>query len=134
MNSVHLIGNLTRDPDRRATGNGKTATELGIAVSSTFKNEDGTYKTDFFDVMVYGKTAENCLRFLSKGKKVAIEAKLSDVHYKDQSNKPRRLLMIIANSVEFLSPSGNVSAQAAAPAEVTPDMFQDINEEDIPFN
>lgn len=133
MNSVHLIGNLTRDPDRRATGNGKTATELGIAVSSTFKNEDGTYKTDFFDVMVYGKTAENCLRFLSKGKKVAIEARLSDVHYKDQSNKPRRLLMIIANNVEFLSPSGNVSAPAAQ-SEVTPDMFQDVSEDDIPFD
>lgn len=134
MNSVHLIGNLTRDPERRVSGKGNTVAELGIAVPSTFKNEDGTYKTDFFDVMVYGKTAENCLRFLSKGKKVAIEARLSDVHFTDHSGKARRLLMIIANSVEFLSPSGNVSAQAAAPAEVTPDMFQDVSEEDIPFN
>ena len=132
MNSVHLIGNLTRDPERRVSGKGNTVAELGIAVPSTFKNEDGTYKTDFFDVMVYGKTAENCLRFLSKGKKVAIEASLSDVHYKDQSNKPRRLLRIIANNVEFLSPRGSGTAQAEEP--VTADMFQDVSEEDIPFN
>ena len=131
MNSVHLIGNLTRDPERRGFPDGGSMAEISIAVPSPAKDADGNYKTDFFDISVYGSAAENCMRYLMKGKKVCIDGYLRHDRWTDSSGKNRTILRICTNKVEFLSPRGSGAAQST---EVTVDTLEDVTTDDIPFD
>lgn len=125
MNIVIMTGNLTSDPERRAFASGGEMAVLPLAVSSSSKDQDGNYKTNFFDVEVFGKAAENCIRYLRKGKKVLITGELRDERWTDpKNNQQRRFLKIRAYKVEFLSPKDNV----------TVDTLEDVTTDDIPFD
>jgi single-strand DNA-binding protein len=104
INRVVLTGNLTRDPELMATGNGVTVCKLGIAVNTRRKNSstgDWEEKPNFFRVTVFGKQAENCHSFLKKGRPVAIDGRLEWSQYEREGQK-RESIDIIADSVQFL--------------------------------
>lgn len=98
MNKVELIGNLTKDVELHETQNGKKVTTLNIAVNG-YNNT-----TDFFTVNVWNAQAENCAKYLSKGKKVAIVGELHNRSFEDKDGNKRTVCEITANEVEFLSP------------------------------
>jgi single-strand DNA-binding protein len=104
INRVVLTGNLTRDPELAATGNGVTFCKLGIAVNTRRKNNstgDWEEKPNFFRVTVFGRQAESCERYLKKGRPVAIDGRLEWSQYERDGQK-RESIDIIADNVQFL--------------------------------
>jgi single-strand DNA-binding protein len=105
INVVVLTGNLTRDPELRSLSSGTSVCSLRIAVNTRRKdNQTGewTDKPNFFDVTVWGAQGENCARYLSKGRPVAIDGRLEWREWEDQQGNKRQSVEIIANSVQFL--------------------------------
>ena len=100
MNKVFLIGNLTRDPERAETPSGVAVCKFSIAV-----NRFGGEETDFFNITAWRTTAENCGKYLAKGRKVAIIGSLQNRSYEDRDGVKRNVTDIIAQEVQFLTPT-----------------------------
>jgi single-strand DNA-binding protein len=104
INRVVLTGNLTREPELRSTGGGLAVCKLGLAVNTRRKNgQTGQWeeKPNFFRVTVFGAQAENCQKYLSKGRPVAIDGRLEWSQYEREGQKIESI-DIIADSVQFL--------------------------------
>ena len=140
MNKVVLMGRLTRDPELRQTESGKNVTNFTVAVRRPFKAEE----TDFFPVVVWGKQAESCAKYLSKGRKVGVSGFLYSREYKTSDGTPRRVMEICAEDVEFLSynePDEQKPAKVKPTLKPTDDDLPDFNEpnqtsiddNDLPF-
>lgn len=102
-NIVVLCGNLTRDPEVRQIPSGMSVADLGLAINESYKNKAGELveTTCFVDVVVWGKTAENCGQYLRKGAPILVEGKLQlDTWEKD--GEKRSKLRVNANRVQFL--------------------------------
>jgi len=105
INVVVLTGNLTRDPELRSLPSGTSVCDMRIAVNTRRKNgatgewED---KPNYFDVKVWGAQGENCQRFLSKGRPVAVQGRLEWREWETQDGQKRQAVDIIADSVQFL--------------------------------
>ena len=104
MNKVILIGNLTRDPELAETSNGVKVCRFSIAVNRDYTNSNGEKITDFFNITAWRGLAENCGKYLAKGRKVAIVGSLQNRTYEDKDGNKRAVMDIIASDVEFLSP------------------------------
>lgn len=130
FNKVILIGNLTKDPELRYTPQGTPVTSFRIAVNSRYKQADELKsETLFIDIVVFGKQAESCSKFLSKGRPALIEGRLVERRWESDGQQKSKM-EVIASSVRFLgrksdSPSesgGGSTADDAAPPEETTDM------------
>lgn len=104
MNKVYLIGNLTKDPEMRATQLGVSVCNFSIAVGRRFKDSEGNQQTDFFDIVAWRQLGELCGKYLRKGKKVAITGSIQTHRFTDKNGVTRTGWDIIANEVEFLTP------------------------------
>ena len=105
INRVILTGNLTKDPDLRATNSGMNVCSLRLAVNS--RRKDGSTgqwveEPNYFDVTVFGAQGENCARFLTKGRPVAVDGRLKWREFTDQQGNQRQAIEIIADAVQFL--------------------------------
>ena len=116
INRVVLVGNLTRDPELRHTPSGTAVCKLRIAVNTRQKDAQGNWgdKPNYFDVTVWGAQGENCARFLSKGRPVALDGRLEWREWQDKEGNNRQAVEIIAESVQFLgsredAPMGGVN-------------------------
>ena len=106
MNNVILIGNLTKDPELRYTQNQTPMCRMTIAVNDRRKNpHTGEYEDSpsFIPVVVWGKQAENCDKFLSKGRKVAISGRIQTGSYVNKDGNKVYTTDVIANGIEFLN-------------------------------
>jgi single-strand DNA-binding protein len=106
INRVNISGNLTRDPEMRATQAGTQILTFGVAVNDQRRNQQtGEWEEypNFIDCVVFGNRAEPLSRFLTKGTKVAIEGKLRWSQWERDGQK-RSKIEVIVNEVEFLSP------------------------------
>jgi single-strand DNA-binding protein len=105
INRVVLTGNLTADPELRATPSGTAVCKLRVA-SNTRRKDSATgewgEKPNFFDVTVWGAQGENCARYLSKGRPVAIDGRLEWREWETDQGVKRQAIDIIAESVQFL--------------------------------
>ncbi|GHU51065.1 hypothetical protein FACS1894127_7100 [Clostridia bacterium] len=99
MNSVNLIGRLTRDPDIRKTEEGRTICSFTLAVDDIHAKED---RADFLRVTVFGTTGDLCEKYLRKGFLAGVTGRLRNESYTDQEGKPRQSVNIIAENVRFL--------------------------------
>lgn len=134
MNCVMMIGRLTRDPELRfIAGSGKAVATFAIAVDRPFAKEK---TADFFNVVVWGKPAENAANYLAKGRQVAVKGYLQTRNYDDKDMGIKRYVTeIVADTVEFIG-SKPAEATTNAPAdEFTADGFQSIDalDDEIPF-
>jgi single-strand DNA-binding protein len=104
INRVVMTGNLTRDPDLRATQSGMSVCSLRLAVNTRRRGQSGEWedKPNFFDVTVWGAQGENCARYLAKGRPVAIDGRLEWREFEDRTGQRRQAIDIIADSVQFL--------------------------------
>ena len=103
INRVVISGNLTRDPDLRSLPSGNNVCSLRIAVNT--RRKEGTEwvdKPNYFSVTVWGAQGENCARFLSKGRPVAVDGRLEWREWQDKEGNNRQAVEIIAESVQFL--------------------------------
>ena len=139
INSVVLVGNLTRDPELRHTPSGTAVTTLRIAVNDRVKKgEEWTDAAYYFDVTVWGRTAENCAQYLAKGRPVGVQGKLTWREWDAQDGSKRQSVEIVADNIQFLRggdgdggggqfvPQGAAQSNADFPAAAAAD-------DDIPF-
>lgn len=125
MNKVFLIGRLTRDPELRYTGSNVAVASFTLAVNRTFANQSGERETDFINIVVWRKQAENVKNYLSQGSQVAIDGRIQTRNYDDQEGKRHYITEVVADNVEFLGTKGNNNIPSAnqsniKPAEPTP--------------
>lgn len=116
VNTVVIAGRLTRDPQVRQTTSGTAVGSFGIAVNERYRTRDGEdrEKTAFTDVEVWGRQAESCAEYLTKGAPVLVEGKLQSESWEDRSSGERRSRILVrANRVHFLSTG---SGGAACPS------------------
>jgi single-strand DNA-binding protein len=132
INRVVLTGNLTRDPELRSLPSGMSVCSLRVACNTRRKNNatgEWEDKPNYFDVTVWGAQGENCARFLSKGRPVAIDGRLEwrEWEERDTGNK-RQAIDIIADAVQFL---GGRDDAGGSPGGFTPRSDVPVNESDF---
>lgn len=103
MNKIFIVGNLTRDPELRSTSAGIPVCTFSVAVNRRRTAEAGQPEADFFRVTTWRQLAENCNRYLAKGRKVAVVGDISLNKYKDANGLPRYSMEVTADEVEFLT-------------------------------
>jgi single-strand DNA-binding protein len=121
INRVVLTGNLTRDPELRSLPSGMSVCSLRIASNTRRKDQstgEWVDKPNYFDVTVWGAQGENCSRFLSKGRPIALDGRLEWREWQAQDGTKRQSVEIVADSVQFLG--GRDDAPSAGNAGFTP--------------
>ena len=103
-NSVHLIGNLGMDPEIKTLESGKKMARFSIATSETYRNNEGRQikETQWHNIVAWGGSATIAEKYLSKGKEVAIQGRLSHRSYEDKTGSTRYVTEIIANEIALL--------------------------------
>jgi single-strand DNA-binding protein len=138
MNKMMVIGNLGRDPEMRYTPNGQSVTSFTVATNRRYTTADGESReeTEWFSISAWGRLAELCNQYLTKGQKVYVEGRLRSRSYETRDGQTRFVNEINANDVRFLSQPSRVedlppdAEQAAAePGAGGPGM----EAEELPF-
>ena len=134
MNNVVLVGRLTRDVDLKyIQGSGMAVSNFAIAVDREFTGKDGKKETDFIDIQVWGKSAENCANYIGKGSLVAIQGAIRVDSYQDQEGNNRKITRVNANRVQFLDSKKDKQENNIAPMGQFQDFQQVDDTDDIPF-
>lgn len=102
MNRVNLLGRITKDIELKETESKIKYTRFSIAVNKNYKNEDGEYEADFFNVIAWRKTAEIISEHFSKGSRIAISGKLQQNKYTDKDGVERTSVEIVAEDIDFI--------------------------------
>ena len=107
INSVNLVGNLTRDPNIRQTSGGTNILDFGLAVNDRVKDSSGNWTdyANFFDIVVFGNRAESLSKILTKGMRVAVNGKLRYSSWEKDGQK-RSKIEIIANDIDIMQRKG----------------------------
>lgn len=147
MNKAFLIGNLTRDPELRNTSSGIPVCSFSIAVNRRFKNTQGQQETDFINITAWRQLGETCAKYLTKGRKVCVIGAIQTRTYEAQDGTKRNAFEIVADEVEFLSPSqgaqgggGGDYRPSAPPLPAEPGGFSpadsgftQVDDDELPF-
>lgn len=114
VNKVILVGNLGKDPQTRSTPNGQEVATLTVATSEKFKGKDGELqeRTEWHTVVVWGKQAESCGKYLTKGRQVYVEGRLATRKWTDKEGVEKYSTEVVAESVKFLGQGERKNAQA----------------------
>ncbi|MBI5789321.1 MAG: single-stranded DNA-binding protein [Candidatus Schekmanbacteria bacterium] len=104
FNKVYLMGNLTRDPELRYTSGGNPVCNLGLAVNHRYRTQNNELKEEvcFVTITVWGKQAENCNEYLSKGRAVFLEGRLQQRSWEAEDGQKRTRLEVVAENIQFL--------------------------------
>lgn len=105
VNKVILVGNLGADPEVRTTPGGQSVANMRVATTEHWSDKDGNRqeRTEWHNVVVWGRSAEHCGQYLSKGRQVYVEGRLQSREYTDKDGNQRRVWDVVASSVVFLS-------------------------------
>ncbi|MDD2377778.1 MAG: single-stranded DNA-binding protein [Bacilli bacterium] len=122
MNRVCLVGRITAKPELRYTSSNIPFTRFSLAVNRTFNNAQGERETDFINIIVWRKQAENVCQYLDKGSLVSLDGRIQTGSYTDKDGNKRYTTDIVADSVQFLE-SKNQS-QARVNSESSPYDYQ----------
>ena len=146
MNKLTIIGNLTRDPETRATSTGKDVCSFTVAVNRRRSSQNSNQQeVDFFRVAAWEQLGENCQKYLSKGKKVCVIGPVSVNTYEGNDGTTRAQLCVTAQDVEFLTPRGDDEPRPAArqyPKAQKPQFtreeyeaagYTEVDDDDLPF-
>ena len=124
MNRVFLIGRVTSKPELRYTRSNTACTNLSIAVDRTYGEDK---KTDFINIVVWRKQAENVCNYLDKGSLVSVEGRLQQSSYEDKDGNKRNRLDVVAYNIQFLSRKKKEEAKIVEKEEGDP--FADFGEQ-----
>ena len=119
INRVFILGNLGADPELKTTNGGSSVCEMRIATSESWfdkSSNERKERTTWHRVIVWGKSAENCAKYLRKGSKAFVEGRIQTRDWQDQSGNKRQTTEIVANSVQFIdTKSGGGGQRDPAP-------------------
>lgn len=150
INKAILIGNLTRDPEKKMLPNGTAVTSLSLATNRVWKDRDGKKQesTDYHNVVVFGRPAETAAQYLKKGQSAYVEGRIQTRSWDDKDGSKKYRTEIVADTVQFGAKTGggDSSSYSNAPAQESGIQSEptdvggqidypadDINPEDIPF-
>ncbi|MFH1225747.1 MAG: single-stranded DNA-binding protein [bacterium] len=148
LNKTMLIGRLTRDPEVRNIPSGQSVASFGLATGRVWKDQSGAKqeKTDFHNIVAWGKLAEICGQYLSKGRQIYIEGRLQTRDWQGQDGVKRYRTEVVAENMIMLgskpgggnfastNPAGKETLPAAdAIPTINADEEEEIKVEDIPF-
>lgn len=108
INKVILVGNLGKDPEVRFTPNGQAIAKFPVATTEKWKDQQGQLqeRTEWHNVVVWGKQAETCGQYLAKGRQVFIEGRIQSRSYDDKDGNKKYITEIVAQNVRFLGGGG----------------------------
>ena len=108
VNKVILVGNLGKDPELRYTQTGSAVANFSLATSEQWNDREGKRqeRTEWHNIVVWGKQAEHCGQYLSKGRQVFIEGSIRTRSYDDKSGNKRYITEIVAQRIQFLGGGG----------------------------
>ena len=132
MNKVVIVGRMVADPSVKVSQNGNKVCTMRVAVDDGWGDKK---HTDFLHIVAFGKTAENCEKYLAKGRQVAVEGKIHTDSYEAKDGRKVYTTDIYANTVEFVGGKDD-SGQRSAPKRDydVPDGFEEaFGDEDLPF-
>jgi len=124
-NQVVLIGRLTREAETSYANSGMAIAKFSLAVGEKYKDKENT---SFFNCVLFGKTAENLITYLTKGKQVCVVGKLKQDRWEKDGAK-KSSVSIVVNSLQFLQ-NGKDEQKPSKQEEFAPENFE---EDDIPF-
>lgn len=124
MNRVMLIGRLTAKPELRYTSSNLPFARFSVAVNRTFSNAQGQRETDFINVVVWRKQAENVCNFLDKGSLVSVEGRIQTGSYDDKDGNKRYTMEVVADSVQFLETRAQAQNRSQSNNEPSPYDYQ----------
>lgn len=146
LNKVILIGNLTRDPELKAIASGNKVCTFGLATNRTYKDANGVRqeKTEFHNIVVWGKTAENVAMYMKKGSQILVEGRMETRSWDDATTNTKKYRTeVVADTIQFGAKNTGGSSQGAptnTPAKAKEEELdtieypdEQINAEDIPF-
>jgi len=111
INKVILLGNLGKDPEVRSTPGGLTICRFSLATGERKKDQSGQWvdHTEWHNIVTFGRTAENCQRFLKKGRQAFVEGRIRTNKWQDKEGKDRYTTEILADTVQFVGGRGESS-------------------------
>lgn len=137
MNSVQLIGRLTKDVEVRYTENGKSVAKFAIAVDRKYKAEGAEPAADFINCVGFGKTAEFLEKYFSKGSRIGITGRIQTGSYTNQDGNKIYTTDVVVESVEFVESKAAAKANKSEPVpdrdEFVP-VPDNVGDEGLPFN
>ena len=140
MNKAVIIGNLTNEPELRATLSGISVCTFTVAVNRRVSRDaQGQKETDFIPIVTWRGLADNCFKYLHKGSKAAVTGSIQTRSYETQEGSKRYVTEVVADEVEFLSTAGNGTAAARPQAEQYGSAeqysaaLQPVEEDELPF-
>ena len=111
MNSINLVGRLTRDPETRSSSGGTNIAGMRLAIPRRPKNGEQQAPV-YVDVTVFGKLAENCAEYLDKGRRIAVSGRLEYSEWTDQEGGKHSKHEVVADQIDFLDAPQNGTAEA----------------------
>jgi single-strand DNA-binding protein len=135
VNKVILIGNLGKDPELRYLPSGGPVTKFSLATGSKWKDKDGQWqdRTDWHNIVAFGRTAEVCNEYLKKGSQVYIEGRVQTRSYDDRDGNKRWITEIIAQSMQMLGRKGEAGEETPEEAEQPVADETKTDDDDLPF-
>jgi len=127
-NKVTLIGNLGADPEMKTFDSGNTVSQFTMATSESYKDKDGEKqeKTEWHSIVAWGKLAEICEKYLTKGSKVLIEGKLTTRSWEKEDGTKGYKTEVVAREMKMLGSNPQASSDNNNPAPTEED-------DDLPF-
>lgn len=132
INKAMVYGNLTRDPELKALPSGQQVASMSVATNHNYNDKDGKRQesVEYHNVVVFGKTAENCAKYLTKGSGVYVEGRLQTRSWEKDGQKQYRT-EVIADRVQFGAKNTTTEKKSESALPNYPE--DEINFEDIPF-
>ena len=131
VNKIIVVGNLGSEPEMRFTPNGRPVTSFSVATNWRYNTAEGERKeeTEWFTIVAWGKLAEQCNQFLTKGRLVYVEGRLRSHTWESQDGQRHHRNEIVANRVSFL----DRQSVAALPEEKASEGADEVEPEELPF-
>jgi len=124
MNKVFLIGRLSRDPELRHTSSGMAVCQINVAIGRRVA-QGKEPETDFINVVVWDRQAENVSRYLAKGRQVAVEGRIQTRSYDNNEGKRTYVTEVVATNVEFLGSASDNPARESSSSSENPFDFEE---------
>ena len=142
VNKAILIGNLGKDPELRYTSSGQAVASFSLATTDRYKDKEGNWqeRTDWHNIVVWGRQGETAKEYLSKGRSAYIEGRIQTRSYDDKEGNKKWITEIVASRVQFLggrgdggSKSSDSSNSGSKDAQAVTEPLVNQEDDDLPF-
>ncbi len=135
VNKVILIGNLGKDPELRYLPSGGPVTKFSLATGARWKDKDGQWqeRTDWHNIVAFGRTAEVCNEYLKKGSPIYVEGRIQTRSYDDRDGNKKWITEIIAQSINMLGKKDEVEVEVPEAADQPSQEGSQGQDDDLPF-